>query len=1131
MLSFMRTLYLVFRLVVSMPTPLGGEKQNAIAAGSGLRQLIDPVGLPFVPAGFYTRDDLNVREFQNGFNSVIRIGASPGGRSNSTDVESWLRRSDEVGTSVFLDVSHLVRAIWRNENGTGCEELWSELQATARLAAMHRSVVAWYLADEPDNGSDGVRVAVVQKAASSLRQVDSAATGRQSRPILICLDTAVPWEPESNRHYHDYTSIADVLLTDPYPITGGGSGPAAYLTGDVFGAVTTTFRNLRNATDKPIMLVAQATGGEVVYARTPSVREARLMAYASLIAGGTGIMNFHLENPVSPGCDGTAAASHRSDACSVNGRERSPLSPNLWNELRRLALELAELSPALLSKITPPIVHVDAEGSSVSVSARAFFEDTQGRMDPNAGGLILIVVNHERDPGTFAVKISKLDQWQVKPDSTWQLLFEDRVIPSQNTSNVLKLQDIVDGFSTRAYRLEVELKSAFVAQTWPRVHPNNTVFNPSFEQAIGGGGTPDGINILVGNDVDAAILMDPRDSVDGLHCLRMHSPTGPDGLFVWTYGGGGGTESATWYHPGHNYTLSVWARAVANGGKEKKSLPQLKLGIDPGFGDLHQLPYESSSWEACNDEPANRACIEPRLTETWAEYSLNVSTPSEQFPHTYPWVFFQQRGAGVVFVDLLQLIPLGLKTDDSLGSIEVTATLPPVVALNDSTPGTRAYFPAMLAWAGDTLILAVNTQSDDIHDAGMRGRAVASLDGRKWQEIAQPLSPWQLETCCLPLEADHTYLAFSYDLRRTSAGATSTAFAHALGLQSSGPNNISGAPPIKQVAVRNVSFHFIDPLFQPAIYRAVGCPQSPDSPCNQSTSLALPTKSFAFQNTGNIVAAAHPQSSKRLLTTLYGVYAKDWPMRDVATDVPQYPPVSNYSIAVFASENGGQTWHYTATAAGRSAHASAAHFAGVCAKGASENHMVRLHDGSLFLVHRVANDAYDLCFTTSTEDGKDWVSSQPLTATSGKRPWGVAPRLLLLPNNVLALTTGRPGLMMWTSAEVSSATAAGNSKWHAFNLAAAHNRLASGGFPKFLSNCSRYGQHNCTIPGGFNKPGRAGLGSTTSYTGLTMGKDACLGDTCTVLVSYDWLANGWQPIPSKGPSNLIFVMSLQVRKE
>lgn len=201
---------------------------------------------------------------------------------------------------------------------------------------------------------------------------------------------------------------------------------------------------------------------------------------------------------------------------------------------------------------------------------------------------------------------------------------------------------------------------------------------------------------------------------------------------------------------------------------------------------------------------------------------------------------------------------------------------PPVVALNASTPGTRAYFPATLSWAGQTLLLGVNTQSDNLHDKGMRGRTVASVDGgTDWQEIVQQLAPWQLEDCCLPV-SKREYLSFSYDLRRQTTNDSSRAFVHAVVLQLAGAGPADTAAPVvvKQVAVRNVSFHFSDPLLQPAVHRAIGCPQSPDSLCNKTSNLALPTETFAFQNTGNLVAAAHPHSSKRLFTSIYGVYDK-----------------------------------------------------------------------------------------------------------------------------------------------------------------------------------------------------------------------------------------------------------------
>ena len=185
----------------------------------------------------------------------------------------------------------------------------------------------------------------------------------------------------------------------------------------------------------------------------------------------------------------------------------------------------------------------------------------------------------------------------------------------------------------------------------------------------------------------------------------------------------------------------------------------------------------------------------------------------------------------LVVAALLMPLPLAGSAAQEPGSVTVSATTPPVVALHASQPGGRAYFPAMLSWAGQTLVLGVNTQSDNLHDSGMRGRSLGSTDGgAHWTELAQSLAPWQLEVCCLPVVPDKkTYLAFSYGLRRESPHAPSRAYAHAVVLQLASAHDGAGVPPAKQVAERNVTFNFSDPALQPAVYRPIGCPQSPES--------------------------------------------------------------------------------------------------------------------------------------------------------------------------------------------------------------------------------------------------------------------------------------------------------------
>jgi hypothetical protein len=336
----------------------------------------------------------------------------------------------------------------------------------------------------------------------------------------------------------------------------------------------------------------------------------------------------------------------------------------------------------------------------------------------------------------------------------------------------------------------------------------------------------------------------------------------------------------------------------------------------------------------------------------------------------------------------------------------------------------------------------------------------------------------------------------------------------------------------------------------------MGCPQSPDKKrCDHG--LAQPNQSFMFSNTGTLL----PLSGGGMLTTAYGVYRCD------QAPSPHPTPAINMSVAVFHSSSGGESWEWISTAAGR----SALHPGQVGCEGASENHVAQLSNGSLLIIFRVPDDTHRLCHATSNDGrGLSWSAGTPLrggaplSIDSGARtplplphhraqhqraPWGVAPRLLRLPNGLLALTTGRPGIMLWLAPdpEQEKEEEGGGMVWRPFNLAAHHNRVLPLA-QRFTSNCSSYSaahpkggggkQPQCVLAGGCDLPGRAGSGSTTSYTGLTLAPAAAGVNSsssssssgsgrCTVLISYDWLADGWQPIPL-GAANVVYVLRLDI---
>jgi hypothetical protein len=98
----------------------------------------------------------------------------------------------------------------------------------------------------------------------------------------------------------------------------------------------------------------------------------------------------------------------------------------------------------------------------------------------------------------------------------------------------------------------------------------------------------------------------------------------------------------------------------------------------------------------------------------------------------------------------------------------------------------------------------------------------------------------------------------------------------------------------------------------------------------------------------------------------------------------------------------------------------------------------------------------------------------------------------------LVLSTGRTGLWVWVADDPPTAG------WTPFNLAAHHNAAVADPSLRFTSD-------NPTTSG------------TTSYTGLV-----AVPGTDDVIVSYDRLANGWNPAPYPSAVSAIFTVRISI---
>lgn len=145
-------------------------------------------------------------------------------------------------------------------------------------------------------------------------------------------------------------------------------------------------------------------------------------------------------------------------------------------------------------------------------------------------------------------------------------------------------------------------------------------------------------------------------------------------------------------------------------------------------------------------------------------------------------------------------------------------------------------------------------------------------------------------------------------------------------------------------------------------------------------------------------------------------------------------------------------------------------------EGPNESVVGRLKDGRLLCVFRVGSRSnYGQCF--SSDEGLTW--TRPVTMDG---VWSVQPSLAVLPDGMLALSGGRPGLNLWLNADGTG------QDWQRIDIQAHHNQC----HPDETITPALVGNHDQ---------------QTSAYTEVVAVDDNHL------LLIYDRVANGWQAIP------------------
>ena len=182
----------------------------------------------------------------------------------------------------------------------------------------------------------------VKDAADVIRSLDTA------HPITACFDTT----NQPDGAWRNYSANVDVLMADIYPIQSAGEAACtakASVTCNLKKQIGDSLRTTIKNTGKPLWFVPQAFGNQEGIQREPSVGEVRAMVYTAIVAGATGIFYFAKEDT-----DATPPAVFN----YVHVGSAQPRSSYMWSEARRIAFELVELGPSLISERPQPAATV-----------------------------------------------------------------------------------------------------------------------------------------------------------------------------------------------------------------------------------------------------------------------------------------------------------------------------------------------------------------------------------------------------------------------------------------------------------------------------------------------------------------------------------------------------------------------------------------------------------------------------------------------------------------------------------------------------------------------------------------------------------------------------------------------------
>jgi hypothetical protein len=440
------------------------------------------------------------------------------------------------------------------------EEKRRRLISEIEMFRDHPALLGWYISDEPN----GRKIAseVIEEIYRTVKANDPW------HPVSIV--TTAPFLTSKK-----YINATDIMMADPYPLP---DLPPSFV-GDITKQLKEEFKG-----KIPLWIVPQAFGGGEIWTREPTIQEIRTMTWQAIINGATGIQYFVRQGP-----------------------NYFPKSASTWGECGRIAMEVAELTPWLLSdEETYP---VETFSDRLAVSSKL-----------HNGQLIVMAVNKTNEPVASSIRIRGINNANAKA------IFENRTVSVNNGV----ISDHLSPYGSQIYLINIKTEPVSTTETIV-----NLLKDPGFED-LSSPGIPSACYARPGGDRGATFFLDSREYYAGNHSVRIITPQEDKSLALRFF--------PIQVKAGSTYTITLWAKSDP----EQRTFSATKEQNDRLYGKKEMPQYA----EILLGE-FGRARFVPE--KEWRRFVTFITIPTDTLASFKTNLILKMPGQGVGWFDEIKV--------------------------------------------------------------------------------------------------------------------------------------------------------------------------------------------------------------------------------------------------------------------------------------------------------------------------------------------------------------------------------------------------------------------------------------------------------------------------------------------